>query len=156
MLSNSQFKIHTYQGNYCINDIVNQCNISSKPKDYIGSISDKVIYNSQSYLSKDKICELLSKSKAKKSKELLQYLQDPNTPKEKLDIVSLDKNTNELINFVDHKQNTIHFNNKALKYFIYNEPGKLHSNLTATLSEKSKIFLIMNNFISRLKMLLIF
>jgi prophage antirepressor-like protein/transposase-like protein/predicted GIY-YIG superfamily endonuclease len=72
-------------------------------------------------MSKDKICDLLSKSKAKKSKELLQYLQDPNTPKEKLDIVSLDKNTNELINFVDHKQNIIHFNNKALKYFIYNE-----------------------------------
>ena len=36
------YKIHTYDNNYCLNDIVIQCNISTNPKEYIGSISDKI------------------------------------------------------------------------------------------------------------------
>ena len=121
MLSNSSYKIHTYNNNYCLNDAVSQCDITSNLKEYIGSISGKLIYNSQSYISKDKLCDILSKSKSTKAKELHKYLLDANTSKEKLEIVDLSKKTNELINFVDYKQNMIQFNNKPLKYFTYNE-----------------------------------
>lgn len=114
------YKIHTYDNNYCLNDIVIQCNISTNPKEYISSVSDKINYNSQFYLSKDRIYDILSKSKAPKSKELLQYLQDDNTPKEKLELVDLNKKNNMLINFVDYKQSFIQFNNKQLKYFVHN------------------------------------
>lgn len=76
MLSTSQFKIHMYDNHYCLNDIVIQCDISTNPKEYIGSISNKIIYNSQSYVSKDKLVNLLSKAKATKSRELLKYLRN--------------------------------------------------------------------------------
>ena len=121
MLPTSSYKIHTYDNNYCLNDVILQCNISSSPKEYIAAISDKTVYNSQSYVSKDKLCDILSKAKAIKAKELLQYLKDDNTSKEKLEIVNLNKKTNQLINFVDYKQNIIQFNNKPLKYFLHNE-----------------------------------
>ena len=121
MLSTSSYKIHTYDNNYCLNDAVIQCNISTKPKEYIESISDKIIYNSQSYVSKNRLCDILSKAKANKAKELLKYLKDNSTTKEKLEIVNLNKKTNQLINFVDYKENIIQFNNKQLKYFLHNE-----------------------------------
>ena len=121
MLSTSSYMIHTYDNNYCLNDAVIQCNISTKPKEYIESISNKIIYNSQSYVSKDKLCDILSKAKANKAKELLKYLKDSSTTKEKLEIVNLNKKTNQLINFVDYKENIIQFNNKQLKYFLHNE-----------------------------------
>ena len=115
------YKIHTYDNNYCLNDVVIQCNISTNPKEYISSVSDKINYNSQFYLSKDKLCEILSKSKSPKSKELLQYLNDSNTMKDKLELVDLNKKNNMLINFVDYKQCVIQFNNKHLKYFMHND-----------------------------------
>lgn len=121
MLSTSSYKIHTYNNNYCLNDAVIQCDISTNPKEYIGAIADKITYNSQFYVPKDKLCEILSKSKVYKSKQLLKYLQDANTLKEKLEIVELTNKTNELINFVNYKESIIQFNNKPLKYFIYNE-----------------------------------
>ena len=121
MLSTSNYKIHTYNNNYCLNDAVIQCNISTNPKEYIDSISDKIIHNFQSYVSKDKLCDILSKSKMYKSKELLKYLQNADTTKEELEIVELTNKSNELINFVNYKESVIQFNNKPLKYFIYNE-----------------------------------
>ena len=75
----SSYKIHTYHDNYCLNDVVLQCDISTNIKDYIASVRNKINYNSQSYLSKDKLCDLLSKCIAYKSKELLKYLNDPTT-----------------------------------------------------------------------------
>ena len=119
----SSYKIHTYHDNYCLNDVVLQCDISTNIKDYIASVRNKINYNSQSYLSKDKLCDLLSKCIAYKSKELLKYLQDPNTSKEKLETISLDIKTeeNELINFVDYKQSLIQFNNKKINYFVFKE-----------------------------------
>jgi prophage antirepressor-like protein/transposase-like protein len=120
MSSSPIYKIHTYDNNYCLNDVVTQCNISTNPKEYIASISDKINYNSQFYLSKDKLFDILSKSKAPKSKELLQYLNDTNTMKDKLELVDLNKKNNMLINFVDYKQSFIQFNNKQLKYFVHN------------------------------------
>jgi prophage antirepressor-like protein/predicted GIY-YIG superfamily endonuclease len=113
--------IHTYDNNYCLNDAVIQCNISTNPKEYIASISDKITHNSQSYVSKDKLCDILLKAKANKAKELLKYLKDSSTTKEKLEIVNLNKKTNQLINFVDYKESTIQFNNKSLKYFLHND-----------------------------------
>jgi uncharacterized protein YpiB (UPF0302 family) len=121
MLSTSKYMIHTYDNNYCLNDVVNQCDISTKPKEYIESISNKIIYNSQAYIPKDKLCDILSKAKAYKAKELLKYLKDSSTTKEQLEIVSLNKKTNQLINFVDYKESTIQFNNKSLKYFLHND-----------------------------------
>jgi len=59
-----------YDNHYCLNDIVIQCDISTNPKEYIGSIS------SQAYVSKDKLVNLLSKAKATKSRELLKYLRN--------------------------------------------------------------------------------
>jgi prophage antirepressor-like protein/transposase-like protein len=119
----SSYKIHTYQNNYCLNDIVLQCDISTNIKHYIASVRNKINYNSQSYLPKDKLCDLLSRCIAYKAKELLKYLNDPNTPKEKLELVNLDIKTkeNELINFVDYKKSVIQFNNKKINYFVYNE-----------------------------------
>jgi len=121
MLSTSSYMIHTYDNNYCLNDAVIQCNISTNPKEYIASISDKITHNSQSYVSKDKLCDILLKAKANKAKELLKYLKDSSTTKEKLEIVNLNKKTNQLINFVDYKESTIQFNNKSLKYFLHND-----------------------------------
>lgn len=117
----SRYKIHTYNNNYCLNDAVDQCDLSTNSKEYISAINDKINYNSQSYLPKDRLCDILLKSKAYKSKQLLKYLQDSSTSKEKLEIVSLDKKDNQLINFVDYKQNVIQFNNKQIQYFVYNE-----------------------------------
>lgn len=112
----SKYKIHTYNDMYCLNDIVIQCEISKSPKDYYGFIEDKTIYNSQFYVSMDKICDVLTKSKAPKSKELLEYIKSNNTSN--LEIVNL--NNTITTNFIDHGKNTIHFNNMAIKYFYYN------------------------------------
>ena len=107
------YKIHTYDNNFCLNDIVIQKNILHRL--VIKYVPVHANYNSQFYLSKDKLCDILSKSK-----ELLQYLNDTNTMKDKLVLVELNKKNNMLINFVDHKQNLIQFNNKQLKYFVHN------------------------------------
>jgi prophage antirepressor-like protein/transposase len=119
MLSNSEFKIHKYNDKYCLNDVVMQCEISKSPKEYYPSVKDKIIYNSQYYIDKDNLFDLLSKVKAAKSKILLQYLQNDNTSIDKLEIVNLSKKDNELINFVDSGKNNIFFNNKVIKYFNY-------------------------------------
>ena len=83
MLSSALFKIHKHNEKYCLNDVVIQCEISKNPKNYYISISDKSIYNSQFYINKDKILAILSKAKAPKSKQLLNYLQDDNISKDK-------------------------------------------------------------------------
>ena len=58
MLSTSSYMIHTYDNNYCLNDAIIQCDISTNPKEYIASISNKIIYNSQAYVPKDKLCDI--------------------------------------------------------------------------------------------------
>ena len=121
MLSTSSYRIHKYNDMYCLNDVVIQCKISINPKEYITSISDKTTYNYQSYVMKDKLIDILSNAKVTKAKELLKLLQDENTSTDILEIIDLNKKTNELINFVDYKQSIIQFNNKQLKYFIHNE-----------------------------------
>jgi prophage antirepressor-like protein/predicted GIY-YIG superfamily endonuclease len=70
---------------------------------------------------KDKLIDILSNAKVTKAKELLKLLQDDNTSTDILEIIDLNKNNNQLINFVDYKQNIIQFNNKQLKYFLHNE-----------------------------------
>ena len=75
MLSTTSFMIHKYNEMYCLNDVVIQCKISTNPKEYISSISDKKIYNYQSYVMKDKLIDILSKAKVCKAKEILKLLQ---------------------------------------------------------------------------------
>ena len=55
----SRYKIHTYNNNYCLNDAVDQCDLSTNSKEYISAINDKINYNSQSYLPKDRLCDIL-------------------------------------------------------------------------------------------------
>jgi len=76
MLSTSSYRIHKYNDMYCLNDVIIQCKISINPKEYISSISDKKIYNYQSYVMKDKLIDILSNAKVTKAKELLKLLQE--------------------------------------------------------------------------------
>lgn len=108
MFSRANFNIHKYGQKFCLNDVVTQCEISTNPKEYIKKIDDKTLHKSNYYINKKNLTELLIKSKAPKAKELLDLLNK--------DIESDQEESNQIINFVDNGNNTIHFNNNIVKY----------------------------------------
>jgi hypothetical protein len=128
MLSNSEYKIHTYQKKYCINDIIYHCKFSFNPTKFIDKIENKILHNSQYYVSKDKICSILAKpcyAKIPKAKELLSYLENPNIDKSKLEIIDIENikytnsDTQKNNDIIDFNKNIINYNNKIIKYFYY-------------------------------------
>jgi len=109
MFSRANFNIHKYGQKFCLNDVVTQCEISTNPKEYIKKIDDKTLHKGNYYINKKNLTELLIKSKAPKAKELLDLLNK--------DIESdQEEESNQIINFVDNGNNTIHFNNNIVKY----------------------------------------
>lgn len=105
---NSQkFNIHMYKQKYCINDVIDQCELSTNPKEYIKKIKGKICYKGNYYLPKNILIDILSKSKAPKTKDLLENLLN-----NKEDEVT----SKEIINFVDNGKNVIHFNFNMIKY----------------------------------------
>jgi len=102
MFSRANFNIHKYGQKFCLNDVVTQCEISTNPKEYIKKIDDKTLHKGNYYINKKNLTELLIKSKAPKAKELLDLLNK--------DIESdQEEESNQIINFVDNGNNTIHF-----------------------------------------------
>ena len=119
MLSNSEFKIHTYNDKYCLNDVVIQCDMAKTPKYYINKVRPKEVINSQHYITKEKLLEILNSTKSIKGKELLKYINENNN---KLQLVELENiNTPKKVNFLDVGSNIIHFNNNIIKYFYHNQ-----------------------------------
>ncbi len=109
MFSRANFNIHKYGQKFCLNDIVTQCEISTNPSSYYKDIKEKIKYKKNFYIRKDVLINILTKSKAVKAKELLDLLNK--------DAESDQENTsNQIINFVDNGNNTIHFNNNIVKY----------------------------------------
>ena len=109
MFSRANFNIHKYGQKFCLNDIVTQCEISTNPSSYYKDIKEKIKYKKNFYVRKDVLINILTKSKAPKAKELLDLLNK--------DAESDQENTsNQIINFVDNGNNTIHFNNNIVKY----------------------------------------
>jgi prophage antirepressor-like protein len=109
MLSLANFNIHKYGQKFCLNDVVTQCEISTNPYSYYKDIKEKIKYKKNFYISKDVLINILTKSKAPKAKELLDLLiKDTESDKE--------DTSNQIINFVDNGNNTIHFNTNIVKY----------------------------------------
>ena len=110
--SASDFQIHKYGQKYCLNDVVSQCKLSTNPKSYYKDVKDKTLYKGNYYINKKSLIDILTKAKAPKSKELLELL----TQEKVENTVS-----KPIVNFVDNGNNTIHFDNKTIKYFNYND-----------------------------------
>jgi len=68
---NIKFNIKTYKNKYSITDVVLQCNLSVYPNKYISKIKDKILYNSEYYITKTKLLSILEASKSIKGKKLL-------------------------------------------------------------------------------------
>lgn len=96
-----------YKQKYCINDVVEQCELSTSNNEYIKKIMGKIFYKGNYYVPKEILINVLTKSKAPKSKELLDFIlynkEDEITSK-------------EIINFVDNGKNIIHFDFNMIKY----------------------------------------
>jgi hypothetical protein len=105
MFSRANFNIHKYGQKFCLNDVVTQCEISTNPSSYYKDIKEKIKYKKNFYVSKDVLINILTKSKAPKAKELLELLTNDK-----------EDESNQIINFVDNGNNTIHFNNNIVKY----------------------------------------
>ena len=103
MFSQANFNIHKYGQKFCLNDVVTQCEISTNPSSYYKDIKDKIKYKKNFYIRKDVLINILTKSKAVKAKELL-------------DLLNKDAESDQIINFVDNGNNTIHFNTNIVKY----------------------------------------
>jgi hypothetical protein len=110
--SAGDFQIHKYGQKYCLNDVVSQCKLSTNPKSYYKDVKDKTLYKGNYYINKKSLIDILTKAKAPKSKELLELL----TQEKVENTVS-----KPIVNFVDNGNNTIHFDNKTIKYFNYND-----------------------------------
>jgi prophage antirepressor-like protein len=108
MFSQTNFNIHKYGQKFCLNDVVTQCEISTNPSSYYKDIKDKIKYKKNFYIRKDVLINILTKSKAAKAKELLDLLNK--------DAESDQEESNQIINFVDNGNNTIHFNTNIVKY----------------------------------------
>ena len=105
MFSRANFNIHKYGQKFCLNDVVTQCEISTNPSSYYKDIKEKIKYKKNFYVSKDVLINILTKSKAPKAKELLELLTNDK-----------EDESNQIINFVDNGNNTIHFNTNIVKY----------------------------------------
>ncbi len=105
MFSQANFNIHKYGQKFCLNDVVTQCEISTNPSSYYKDIKDKMKYKKNFYITKDVLINILTKSKAPKTKELLKLLTNDK-----------EDDSNQIINFVDNGNNTIHFNTNIVKY----------------------------------------
>lgn len=109
--SAADFSIHKYGQRFCLNDVVLQCELSTNPKSYYKDVKDKSLHKGNYYITKTNLIEILTKAKAPKSKILLELL---NNDKEE-EIIK-----QQIVDFVDSGNNTIHFNGSLIKYFIYN------------------------------------
>ncbi len=96
-----------FKKSYCLNDVLSQCEISNSPKEYIKKIDGKILHKGNYYVDKPILIDILTKSKAPKSKELLDYLVN-----NKEDEIT----SEQIINFVDNGKNLIHFNTQSIKY----------------------------------------
>lgn len=106
-VSSQKFNIHMFKKSYCLNDVLSQTGISNSPKEYIKKIDGKILHKGNYYVSKTILIDILTKSKAPKSKELLDYLVN-----NKEDEIT----SEQIINFVDNGKNLIHFNDQSIKY----------------------------------------
>jgi len=121
-----KFNISKYGQKYCLNDVVEQCEISINPKEYIHSVTPKITHNGNHYITRLKLIDILEKSKAIKCKELLKLIKPIKQITAKNEVSNISDNNTQItitnpINFIDSGKNIIYFNGSQVKYFYLKE-----------------------------------
>ena len=136
-MENFNSLIYEKDGIYCLNDIAEKLILSKNVKEYMLKIKDKKVINGNYYITKDKMIEILGKSKSVKAHQYLQYTEnlsnkltenkkiisdkeiehvyeDNITTKKELQLKALNRQ------FIDFGSNEIIYANKRILFFDFN------------------------------------